>query len=485
MAKSVAKNGVQMADITVLELKALRQSDDGKRLSLGKSMYGTVRVGQDGVVSVYVVWRYRVDGKIRQAPLGTWKEHGGLSLKMLRGARDDLAAVLKGGSDPLERKAADKLKVQADQIEAMQAQQARITELAAHESRLTVRELFALWLRLGIASREDKGAEAARSFARDVFPIIGDLAATDVTKAHVQLVVDTIKSRATPKQNMVRSAKKTLADLRQMFTFAIDRDYLEHDPTTRLRKANIGKDVERDRVLKESEVIELLKKLPMAAMAETSQYALLLQISTLARIGEVLSARWEHVDLERSQWTIPRTKSGARHEIMLSAFAIDRLQSLHELTGSTPWLFPAAAKRKDRAEGKADFTEHVSEKTVTKQVGDRQRPGGAPMQGRTKQVEALVLSGGKWTPHDLRRTGATMMAELGALPDVIERCLNHAEEKKVKRIYQRAQYAKPMREAWHLLGTRLELLQARAQGKESKKRTYKPRKKVRAAPAQP
>jgi integrase len=86
------------------------------------------------------------------------------------------------------------------------------------------------------------------------------------------------------------------------------------------------------------------------------------------------------------------------------------------------------------------------------------------MSGRSKNVEAMVLLEGKWTPHDLRRTGATLMTELGALPDVVEKCLNHTEEKKIKRIYQRAQYEGPMRDAWRLLGDRLELLAARASG---------------------
>ena len=77
----------------------------------------------------------------------------------------------------------------------------------------------------------------------------------------------------------------------------------------------------------------------------------------------------------------------------------------------------------------------------------------------------LVLPGGKWTPHDLRRTAATAMAELGALPDVVEKCLNHTEVGKVKRIYQRAQYEGPMCDAWKLLGTRLALLQGMADGR--------------------
>ena len=89
---------------------------------------------------------------------------------------------------------------------------------------MTARSLFEQWQRLELVQRADKGSEAQRSFERDVFPLIGNVAAADVTKAHIQELVDTIKSRATPTQNMVRTAKKTLADMRQMFGFALDRD---------------------------------------------------------------------------------------------------------------------------------------------------------------------------------------------------------------------------------------------------------------------
>jgi hypothetical protein len=54
------------------------------------------------------------------------------------------------------------------------------------------------------------------------------------------------------------------------------------------------------------------------------------------------------------------------------------------------------------------------------------------------------------------------MAELGLMPDVIERCLNHSEENKMKRIYQRAQYEEPMRNAWRVWGERLALLDGKA-----------------------
>ena len=51
-----------------------------------------------------------------------------------------------------------------------------------------------------------------------------------------------------------------------------------------------------------------------------------------------------------------------------------------------------------------------------------------------------------------------MMVALGVLPEVAERCLNHTEEKKVKRIYQRHSYENEMGQAWALLGDRLALL---------------------------
>ncbi|MFC7410223.1 tyrosine-type recombinase/integrase [Hydrogenophaga atypica] len=465
-----------MGVISQLELLALKASDNGRTIALGDGLRGTVRAGADGSISVYVTYRYRLNGsKPREPSIGTWRAKGGksvgTSLKALRDEAGRIRGMVKAGIDPVEQAQverqrdaamadAERLKIEADRQEAILTQQQRLQTLAAQQARLTVEGLFEQWRRLELVKRVDKGNETERSFKRDVFPLIGSMAAADVEKVHVQEVVDTIKARATDKQNMVRTAKKTLADLRQMFGFALDRDYIDADPTARIKKAKIGKDVERDRVLSESELITLFQKLPNSGMADTSQVALLLQVATLARIGEVLGARWEHIDFARRTWTLPETKNGKRHEIWLSEFAMRQLKKLKAITGLTPWLFPATRAKKDQP----DFANHVCEKTVTKQVGDRQRPGGTPMSGRSKHIEALVLSGGKWTPHDLRRTGATMMAELGALPDVVERCLNHTEEKKVKRIYQRAQFEAPMRDAWTLLGAHLDTLNATVAG---------------------
>ena len=80
------------------------------------------------------------------------------------------------------------------------------------------------------------------------------------------------------------------------------------------------------------------------------------------------------------------------------------------------------------------------------------------MKNRSKLIDTLILPRGKWTPHDLRRTGATLMGSLGVRSDVIEKCLNHVEQNALVRIYQRQSLEAEQREAWRLLGERLELL---------------------------
>jgi len=131
--------------------------------------------------------------------------------------------------------------------------------------------------------------------------------------------------------------------------------------------------------------------------------------------------------------------------IFLSDFTREQFRNLQSITGDTGWCFPSRDGRR-----------HICLKSIAKQVKDRTRT--ESLSNRTKATGSLLLSGGPWTPHDLRRTGATMMGELGVMGEVIERCLNHVEQNKLKRIYQRHERKAEQREAWRLLGERITLL---------------------------
>lgn len=406
-------------------------------------MFGIVRAVKTDPdsISVDFDWRYNYQSKVRQVRVGSWPKK---SLKALRDERVTLMGKVIAGIDPLAEKEVTRLKTQADKIEAKQKQTNRLQELAAQGARSSVRDIFGLWQRTDLKKRKDAGAEALRAFERDVFPVIGEVAAADVTKAHIQLIVDNMLARG-----VKRMTERVFSDLRQLFGFALDRDHIDVDPTARIKKHKIGGSVERDRILSEPELKEFLRLLPISGLVNSSQSALLIQLATITRIGEVLGAKWEHIDFERCSWTLPETKNGRRHVVQLNNLAISQFQSLHKQSGLTEWVFPAS-----RLNGP------ICPKTVTKQVADRQRGDDESkrIKGRTKQTKSLLLAGGQWRPHDLRRTGATLMAELGVLPDVIEKCLNHTEQTKMKRIYQRPQYEAPMREAWKKLGDRLALL---------------------------
>ncbi|MFI3189819.1 MAG: site-specific integrase [Methylococcales bacterium] len=200
-------------------------------------------------------------------------------------------------------------------------------------------------------------------------------------------------------------------------------------------------------MLNELEIRALARHTPEANLLKSTECAIWIALSTLCRIGELSKAKFSEIDFELKTWTIPEanSKNGKAHTIYLSDFALEQFKLLKLIAKSETWIF---ANR--------DNSSHVCEKSITIQIRGRQ--SAIILSNRSKDSEALILTGGKWTPHDLRRTGATMMGNLRIQPDVIEKCLNHTEENKVKRIYQRQELKLEQAEAWRVLGERLNLL---------------------------
>lgn len=392
-------------------------------------------------------------GKRATYPIGSYSRDG-VSMMTLADARKrtaELATLHKNGIRDIREY------IEAEQLTAVAARNAEMARLeneraqaeaaaAVLAARQTVTTVFERWMKIDIANRKDGGAEVRRMFEKDVLPYIGNRFAADVKKGDITEVTDTMLARG-----VNRAAKIAFSLMRQMFRFAVDRDLIEHDPTASIRKAKIGqRDTERDRVLSAEEIKLLAKNIQDARLLITTEAAIWIALATCCRIGELLGARWEEVNLEAKTWVIPsqNSKNGKPLLIYLSDFAVRQFERVKTISSKSEWCYP-----------NTNNSGPVSSKTVTKQLGDRQRqPDQGVMSRRSAKPHALLLTGGKWTPHDLRRTGATMMTALGVLPEVAERCLNHTEEKQVKRIYQRHSYAKEMSEAWFLLGQHIETI---------------------------
>lgn len=398
-------------------------------------------------------------GARHRYPIGSYCPKGanGLTLAQAREKAQELSRAYRAGAKNLrEHLEAEKL---ANQQAIEEANKAKAR-------RKTIRTVFEDWISKELKprvntegkrqGRKDSGAYTRRQFERHVFPTIGDTPMEEVKKADILDILDKLRDNGT-----LRTANVVLSDLKQFFSFALDREIIGTNPTATLSKKRHGggDDVVRERFLSEDEIRDLAKKLPDSGLAKRTAIAVKLQLATICRIDELVTARWENVhisdDGKDRHWYLPETKNQRDHTIHLSDFALEQFKALRALQEASkddakkksPWVFPNTASNAN-----------LDKKTVNKQLADRQRTADTPMKRRTKNMTALALKGGKWRTHDLRRTGATMMARLGFSLDVIHECQNHLQTDKMARVYIKDRRIAEQRLAFNALGERLDAL---------------------------
>ena len=108
----------------------------------------------------------------------------------------------------------------------------------------------------------DDGSEVRRRYEKDVAPLIGLRPPYTVVESDIVKVLDVVAARGAN-----RVAGHMLADLRQMFKFALRRKIVTFNPTDELStKEWKGESVERDRVLSEPEILLLRDQIPKAKL---------------------------------------------------------------------------------------------------------------------------------------------------------------------------------------------------------------------------
>jgi len=162
---------------------------------------------------------------------------------------------------------------------------------------------------------------------------------------------------------------------------------------------------------------------------------------TLTRRQETALARWRDVNTETRTWTIMETKNGEPHVVPLSRQAIDLLRS--------------QLPTHDAGNHKQPDPSALIFATST----------GAPLGNWDRATKALQEASGTqgWTRHDLRRTGATMLGEMGELPDIIEAALNHVSIRSpLAATYNRSRYRPQVAAALQRLADALDGIEAAA-----------------------
>ena len=450
-----------MAKLTVRAIDAARPRAAPYKLTVDTGLY--IRVSVSGEKRWII--KYVVDGMQREARLPKPYGNSGEGFMTLSDAVAENARVQALARDAIDF-----------QVQAADLRAAHIAEAKRQDAlKANFRQMFEAWLADGVR-RKDGNAELRRSFGKDVLPILGNRPVQEVTEHDLRAIL-----RAMVRRGAARMATRVYNDLVQLFAWAEKRQpwralMIEGNPASLLEIDRIlpfgtRANAERARILSPDEIREMRdifakmdtdyatavnKRSATKPLKDETKIAMWICLFTACRIGELLQAKWEHIDLDRGVWRIPvenvKQTHGDQHDhvIYLSPSAIGQFKSLHQIKQKdSRWCFPARNTEKGDS--------HVCIKSVSKQIGDRQMmfKDRKALKNR-KNDNSLVLAKGKsgdWTPHDLRRTAATMMQRLGVSLDVIDRCQNHViAGSKVRRHYLHYDYAKEKSEAWKLLG---------------------------------
>jgi integrase len=214
------------------------------------------------------------------------------------------------------------------------------------------------------------------------------------------------------------AANRARAVLSSFYGWAIGEGLADANPVLGSNKAI--DEVSRDRVLSDDELGLVWRH------AGAGAYGAIIRLLVLTgqRREEVGGLLWTELDLDAGLWRIgaDRTKNRKAHDVPLSPAAVAILHAIPRREGRE-YVFGA---------------------------------GAGAFQGWSNSKSALdariAHAGGKgnpWRLHDIRRTVATRLGDMGVLPHVIEAVLNHISGHKagVAGIYNRAVYAAEKREA--------------------------------------
>jgi integrase len=241
--------------------------------------------------------------------------------------------------------------------------------------------------------------------ARYVFRAHLDTPLASLTLSALQLTVD-----AHPKPKSAAHGLRCILPVLR-WAAAAGRGYVRRDLLD--LRASVPRPV-RDRVLSREELRALLPVLRERADDDVYAAGLCFLLLTAARRGEVAKARWRDIDFVARTWSIPETKSGQPHVVPLSRQALTLLRRMvPEQSDPAPAAFVCTT---------------ANNRPLTR------------WEEATRRIQAASSTSG-WTRHDLRRTAATLMGEMGVMPDIIEAALNHTTiHSPIASIYNRYRY---------------------------------------------
>ena len=375
--------------LTDVALKSLKAREKAYKVTDRDGLY--VHVSTSGTLTFRL--DYRLNGRRETLTLGKYGPTG-ISLARAREKTIDAKRAVAEGRSPAQEK---------------QREKRRLKEAKSFG------EFGESWLTK--APMADSTRAMRRSiFERELLPVWKNRLLHEITpddlRAHCGKIVD----RGAP-----ATAIHVRDILKQIYGFAILHGEKVANPADDVGPASIATFVPKDRSLSPTEIRVMLKQLEHVATLPTIRLGMRLFLLTMVRKSELQDATWDEVDFENAVWTIPkeRMKRSKAHNVYLSQQCLDIMIALKTCAGNSRYLLPSRYDA-DAPMSRATFNR------VTYAVVERAQKEGLPLE--------------PFTVHDLRRTGSTLLNELGFNSDWIEKCLAHEDGRSSRGVYNKAEY---------------------------------------------
>lgn len=350
--------------LTQRSIDALRPSEAAYRVPDHRCIGLAVRVAVSGIKTWDLAYRIRGSGKTRRLSLGRVCDVG---LEKARERANELTSAARTGKDLI-----------AEEEERR----------AAAEARLTVEQLIELYVRRRVTGRLRTAKEIESRLKRALLPII-ERHAQDLRRRDLRELFDRCAD-----EGLQREAERRRQTVGAMFRWALSQDIIEIDPTAGLKAYDPG--TPRDRVLSVEEIKALWDWLSTGDVPESAADILKLELLTGARCGEISGLCVEEINRNDWTWTLPAARSKNKRPRVTPLSGIVRQIVEARLTNVTSGpLFTAGT-------GSVLTAAHV----------------GHYLLARTLPIN-------KFTTHDLRRTVATQLIEMGTQPELVAAVIGH------------------------------------------------------------
>lgn len=352
--------------LTQKAIDGLRPGAEPYRIADQRCAGLAVRVATNGIKTWDLAFRIRSTKSTKRLSLGRVTD---VTLEAARQRANQLTAAARAGRDLIEEERREK-------------------EVSGR--RLTIAELIAAYLRKRVDGRLRTARDIARRLRRTLNSRMSNFA-DELRRRDIRELLDEVADRG-----LEREAEKRRQTVGAMFRWAVSQDLVDTDPTAGLTAYDPG--TPGDRILSAEEIAPLWSWLLSPFVSPDISCILRLQLLTGARCGEVSGMRAEEVDQENWIWTLPAERSKNKR------------------SRSTPLLGECRAILESRLAEVTRGPLFVTE-------------SGRAMQsvnvGQYLCYRKNKLPIAKFTTHDLRRTVATALVEMGFSLDIVAAVIGH------------------------------------------------------------